>query len=318
MMPKYPQTDHYDGKLFSNQDKHVQPKGLRAVMKWLWTSHWEKWPKHVPITPAVPAAKVDDDLALTFIGHAIFLIQTQGLNILTDPVYNVRTSPLPFGGPLRVHEPGIRFKDLPNIDVVFISHNHYDHMDAGTIKRLAKKFNPLFVTPLGNKQFLESFGAKKIVELDWWDTHEIKKELSITMTPAQHWSNRTQWDKMKALWGGCVLKSKNQSVFFAGDTGYGRHFKETSERLGSVDIALLPIGAYEPRWFMKDIHMNPEDAVLAHLDLKAKQSMAMHWGMFQLTNEGIDVPLKDLEEAKLKHNVSNFTSLRPGQTIQLS
>jgi L-ascorbate metabolism protein UlaG (beta-lactamase superfamily) len=318
MESNYPQTEHYDGIRFYNQDKSIQPKGLRDVIKWMMTSKWDKWPSKVDIQPTKPKEKAEVGFSVTFIGHACFLIQTQGLNILTDPVYSLRTSPLSFSGPKRVHEPGIRFEDLPPIDVVFISHNHYDHMDSVTVKKLSEKFSPLFVTPLGNKSYLENFGAKSIVELDWWEFHEIKKDFKITLTPAQHWSNRSQMDKNKSLWGGCMIKSKTHSLFFAGDTGYGRHFKETAEKLGHVDIALLPIGAYEPRWFMKDIHMNPEDAVLAHMDLHAKQSIAMHFGMFQLTNEGIDVPLKDLEIAKAKHKVENFKTLRPGQNFVIN
>lgn len=314
----YPMSDHFDGKFFYNQDKTIMPKGFKDLMKWWFLTSGTKWPNDMEeVLPVVPLPKIEQGIKVTFIGHENFLIQTEGLNLLTDPVYSERTSPVGFAGPKRAHLPGIRFEDLPHIDVVYISHNHYDHMDSDTIKRLVEKFSPLFITPLGNKENLQSFGAKNIIELDWWQANELKNNLVLTMTPAQHWSGRSPFDRRKALWGSFFLKANNRSIYFAGDTGYGPHFAEIQKRMGDVDLALLPIGAYEPRWFMKDIHMNPEDAVLAHLDLKAKQSLGMHFGMFQLTNEGIDTPLQDLDLAVLKHKVDNFKTLKPGQNLEI-
>lgn len=314
----YPMSDHFDGKIFYNQDKSIVPKGFKDLMKWWFFTERTKWPKEeVEVFPIVPLPKIDQGIKVTYIGHENFLIQTEGLNLLTDPVYSERTSPVGFAGPKRAHLPGIRFEDLPQIDVVYVSHNHYDHMDSDTIKRLSKKFSPLFITPPGNKENLQRFGAHNIIELDWWQTHQLKENLILTMTPAQHWSGRSPFDRRKALWGSFFLKANNRSIYFAGDTGYGPHFTEIQKRQGDIDLALLPIGAYEPRWFMKDIHMNPEDAVLAHLDLKAKQSLGMHFGMFQLTNEGIDTPLQDLDLAVIKHKVDNFKTLKPGQSLDL-
>jgi L-ascorbate metabolism protein UlaG (beta-lactamase superfamily) len=197
---------------------------------------------------------------------------------------------------------------------VIVSHNHYDHMDEWTLSELEKKDSPLFIVPLANKKFLEYFGARNIVELDWWEKHTFK-ELEITLAPAQHWSSRTPFDRMQALWGSFFIKDQKNSFYFAGDTGYGDHFKTIKERLGSPQISFIPIGAYEPRWFMKDSHMNPEDALLAHQDLMSESSIGMHFGMFQLTDEGIDDPALELEELKLKGKITNFVALKPGDVF---
>lgn len=315
----YPLSDHYDGNIFYNQDKTIAAKGFKDLLKWWLFTTKEKWPDQIyPPYPVVkPEAKVEHGMTLTFVNHATYLIQHKGLNILTDPVWAKRASPLAFAGPKRVHDPGVRFEDLPSIDFVFISHNHYDHMDSETIEKLAEKFNPLFIVPLANKEKIKSFGAKKIVELDWWQDYKLSDEFTLILTPAQHWSSRTPFDRFKSFWGGAYFKSESLSLFFAGDTGYSTHFTEIKNRLGIPQIAILPIGSYEPRWFMKDMHMNPEDAVLAHLDLEAKESIGMHFGTFQLTNEGIEVPMQDLELARLKHKVQNFGILRPGQQKKL-
>ncbi len=311
----YKTSDHYDGKIFYNQDPSIVPKGLGKVIRWWFSSDNNTWPENVALTlpPTVPNPESNGKLRTTFINHATFLIQLNGLNILTDPIWSARTSPVSFAGPKRVHEPGVKFENLPKINVVFISHSHYDHMDSETIERLEKTFSPQFIVPLGNKKHLEGFGAKKIIELDWWESFRINDKNVLTMTPIQHWSSRTLLDKQKALWGSFVIAGEKHSVYFAGDTGYGKHFKEISARLGKISVSLLPIGAYEPRWFMKDMHMNPEDSVLAHLDLKSEFSLGMHFGTFQLTSESIDAPLKDLEIAKLKYKLKNFGVLLPGQ-----
>lgn len=312
----YPLTDHYDGKVFTNQNKEIEPKGFKDLLKWWLTTKKEKWPDEVspPVKPIKPIqVNPAGSMIATFVNHATYLVQMDGLNILLDPVWSERVSPLSFAGPKRVHAPGVRFEDLPAIDVVFISHNHYDHMDSETINKLSEKFNPLFIVALKNKKTVEKFGAKKVIELDWWQEHVIDKKTAFIMTPVQHWSSRTPFDKREALWGGLFVKGSKNSFFFGGDTGYGPHFKDIFKKYGEVSLALLPIGAYEPRWFMKDVHMNPEDAVLAHQDLNAKYSLGMHYGTFQLTNEGIETPVQDLEMAKLKHKVFNFSILRAGE-----
>lgn len=313
---KYKITDHYDGKIFFNPDEDSAPKSFFSLLKWKFTSKAEKWPKEIdpPYAQAIPMAS-SEKLIITFVNHASFLIQVDGINILTDPIWSKRTSPFSFAGPSRVHPPGIEFENLPKIDLVLISHNHYDHMDSETIKKLEDKFSPKFIVPLANIEKMKSFGAKNIIELDWWDAFTQNSELKIILAPAKHWSSRTLNDKREALWGSFMIESKKEKIYFAGDTGYGPHFLEIHKRLGTPTLSLLPIGAYEPRWFMKGMHMNPEEAVLAHIDLESKMSLGMHFGTFQLTDEAIDAPEKDLLMALTKLKVSNFKTIVPGASL---
>lgn len=315
---QYEISDHYDGKKFHNQNPIVL-HGFMDLLKWKLSFKAESWPDKLEpdYTPSVPKDRMTEKMAVTFITHASFLIQVDGVNILTDPVWSQRTSPFSFAGPKVIHSPGVNFDKLPKIDVVLISHNHYDHMDAKTISDLEKKFSPLFLVPLANVEKMKSFGAKNVVELDWWQENLIGSEqVKITLTPAQHWSSRTPFDRMKALWGSYYIQSKKERVYFAGDTGYGPHFAEIQKKLGSPTLSLLPIGAYEPRWFMKDMHMNPEDAVLAHLDLQSNLSIGMHFGTVQLTDEAVDTPKKDLTMAMDKLKVKNFRTLVPGDFLE--
>jgi L-ascorbate metabolism protein UlaG (beta-lactamase superfamily) len=189
-------------------------------------------------------------------------------------------------------------------------------MDSETIKMLEDKFSPTFVVPLANIEKMKSFGAKKIVELDWWETFNPNPDLKITLAPAKHWSSRTLNDRSEALWGSFMIDSKKEKIYFAGDTGYGPHFAEIHKRLGTPTLSIIPIGAYEPRWFMKSMHMNPEEAVLAHIDLESKLSVGMHFGTFQLTDEAIDTPEKDLSMAIDKLNVKNFKTIKPGSSLE--
>lgn len=313
---QYKISDHYNGKIFFNPGDNDPPKSFFAVLKWKFTSTVTQWPKVIvpPYPTATPTAS-SEKLVITFVNHATFLIQVNGLNILTDPIWSKRASPFSFAGPSRVHSPGINFEKLPQIDVVLISHNHYDHMDSETIKNLQEKFAPKFLVPLANIEKMKSFGAKNIVEMDWWDAFVLTSDLKITLTPAKHWSSRTLTDKREALWGSFYIESKKDKIYFAGDTGYGLHFTEIRKRLGAPSLALLPIGAYEPRWFMKEMHMNPEEAVLAHLDLESRLSIGMHFGTFQLTDEGIDTPEKDLSMALDKLKVNNFKVIKPGNSL---
>lgn len=314
----YKTSDHYNGKIFFNPGDDEGPKSFLSVIKWKLTSSPSEWPKKIapPYPQATPVA-TSEKLIITFVNHASFLIQVDGLNILTDPIWSKRASPFSFAGPARVHPPGIEFDKLPKIDIVLISHNHYDHMDSETIKKLEDKFAPKFVVPLANIEKMKSFGAKNIVELDWWDSLQMNPDFKITLAPAKHWSSRTLADKREALWGSFYLDSKKEKIYFAGDTGYGPHFAEIHKRLGTPTLALLPIGSYQPRWFMKEMHINPEEAVLAHLDLKAKLSVGMHFGTFQLTDEAIDAPEKDLSMALDKLKVSNFKTIKPGSSLEL-
>jgi L-ascorbate metabolism protein UlaG (beta-lactamase superfamily) len=276
------------------------------------------WPAHVDEPLQRPPALAGAVAVVTFIGHATFLIQTTAGHILTDPMYSERAGPLNLFGPRRVRQPAVRFDDLPPISTVLLSHNHYDHCDLRTLRRLAKRFDPLVVTPLGNGSLVRSAGIRRVEELDWWDeaTHTA---LPITLTPAQHFSARSPFDRNRALWAGFVLAPGGVRIFFAGDTAYAPFFRDIPQRLGPIDLALLPIGAYEPRWFMQVVHMNPAEAVQAHLDLQTLESIGMHFGTFQLTTEGIDEPLQALDAARRARDVppSQFRTLRFGESLPM-
>jgi L-ascorbate metabolism protein UlaG (beta-lactamase superfamily) len=308
--------DHFDGGRFFN------PNGANGQPFWmvprLLLTPWTRWPQKVPVEPRQPPTTGPDQVVVTVIGHAAFLIQVAGINLLTDPVYSTRASPVSFAGPRRVRAPGVRFDDLPTISLVLLSHNHYDHCDLGTLQRLERRFHPTFVTPRGNGRLLRSAGIRQVHEIDWWETASAAP-LPITLTPAQHFSARSMFDRNRALWGGFLIEAGGHRILFAGDTGYGPHFREIAARLGPVELALLPIGAYEPRWFMKDIHMNPAEAVQAHLDLAARQSIAMHFGTFQLTPEGIDEPVRQLANALRERGVpaEQFRTLDGGESVWL-
>jgi L-ascorbate metabolism protein UlaG (beta-lactamase superfamily) len=212
----------------------------------------------------------------------------------------------------------VPFDDLPPISTVLLSHNHYDHCDLRTLSMLAQRFNPVVVTPSGNARLVRSSGIRDVEELDWWQEAKTAP-FPVTLTPAQHFSARGPLDRNRALWGGFVLEAGGSRIFFAGDTAYAGFFREIRERLGPIHLALLPIGAYEPRWFMQSVHMNPEEAVQAHLDLGTSQSVGMHFGTFQLTTEGIDEPLRALDEACRAKNIprSSFRTLRFGESMHL-
>jgi len=314
---KFPISDHCDGTRFFNSTGEIA-KTFKDILKWKMNNKRKVWPKWVEnkAKPNIATSTSENEIVLTFINHVTFLIQTAGLNILTDPVFSKRTSPLQWIGPQRVRDPGIALKDLPAIDIVLVSHNHYDHLDFDSIKYLSQKFQPHFVTPLGNGDLLRKAGAQNVTETDWWDTTEIF-HIRILTVPAHHWSSRTPYDRNLALWSGFIVQTMKNKIYFAGDTGYGKHFKEIREKIGTMDVSLLPIGAYEPRWFMREQHMNPDDAVLAHQDLETNLSIGTHFGAFQLTDEGIDEPVKDLEVAIKKYNAQNFIVMEVGETKYL-
>jgi L-ascorbate metabolism protein UlaG (beta-lactamase superfamily) len=275
-----------------------------------------RWPATIPVMPQRPPNAGPDDVVVTFVGHATFLIQVGSTSLLTDPVYAERASPVGFAGPRRVRAPGVRFDDLPAISLVLLSHNHYDHCDLGTLRAIERRFHPRVVTPIGNGRLVQSAGMRQVEELDWWDSAAPP---AVTLTPAQHFSARGMLDRNRALWGGFLIEARGRRILFAGDSGYGPHFREIAARLSPVDLALLPIGAYEPRWFMKDIHMNPAEAVQAHLDLGARRSLAMHWGTFQLTPEGVDEPVRELTKALRERGVSaeQFRPAQVGESVLL-
>jgi L-ascorbate metabolism protein UlaG (beta-lactamase superfamily) len=311
-----PHSDHFDGRRFFNPNgANGQP--FWAVPRMLF-SRWARWPSEVSVEPRRPPNPGLDEVIVTFVGHATFLIQAAATNVVIDPVYSSRASPVSFAGPRRVRAPGVRFEDLPTISLVLLSHNHYDHCDLRILQLIERCFHPPVVTPLGNGRLLRSSGIVRVQEIDWWETTS-GVPLPITLTPAQHFSARGMFDRNSALWGGFLIEAGGHRILHAGDSGYGPHFREIAERLGPIDLALLPIGAYEPRWFMKDIHMNPAEAVQAHLDLAARQSIAMHFGTFQLTPEGIEEPARELAKALQERGVpaERFRAVEVGESLRL-
>ena len=274
------------------------------------------WPANVPVTQQAPPAPPPGGIAVTYVGHASFILQTPDGNILTDPIWSDRASPVSFAGPRRHRAPGVRLEDLPPISLVLLSHNHYDHCDLPTLRALARSHHPSAITSLGNAHLLRSSGFDRVEEFDWWES--AAKPLKVTLTPAQHFSGRTPFDRNQALWCGFFLEVAGRKLYFAADTGYGPHFKEINARLGAPDLALLPIGHYEPRWFMKDIHVNPAESVQAHVDTGSKLSVPMHFGTFRMTPEGFDTPLMDLRQALKERGLPNaFRVLEPGETLIL-
>ncbi len=309
-------SDHFDGQQFFNPGARAG-RSFAAFLAWQITRRSRPWPRwrDYPPSSGLPAL-APGEFSVTFVNHVTFLIQLGGLNVLTDPVYSERASPLRWAGPRRVHAPGLPFEQLPSIDLVFVSHNHYDHMDIATLKRLSAAHAPLFLTGLGNGEFLRQLGITPVVELDWWEQTSLRG-VRLCFTPAQHWSSRGRGGKNRTLWGGLWLATDRHQLYFAADTGYSHWFSELRHRYGAPELALLPIGAYAPRWFMRDQHMNPEEAVRAHRDLGAGVSVATHFGCFRLTDEGIDDPIRELERACEAHGVEpgSFRVPRPGETL---
>jgi L-ascorbate metabolism protein UlaG (beta-lactamase superfamily) len=309
-------SDHFDGTRFLNPIGSTSQR-LTEVSRMLRAPR-TPWPAYIDEPTQHPPALDGSAAVVTFIGHSTFLIQTAAGNILTDPMYSERAGPLNRIGPRRVRKPAVRFEDLPAISTVLLSHNHYDHCDLRTLRKLARRDDPLVVTPLENGRLVRSAGVRHVEELDWWQQAK-SSALPITVTPARHFSARTPFDRNRALWSGFVLAAGKTRIFFAGDTAYGPFFNDIRNRLGPIDLALLPIGAYEPRWFMQAVHMNPSDAVQAHLDVDAAESVGMHFGTFQMTAEGIDEPLRALDEARQAKDIpsSRFRTLGFGESHRL-
>jgi L-ascorbate metabolism protein UlaG (beta-lactamase superfamily) len=310
-------SDHFDGRRFFNPSGAAgQP--FSAVPRMLLEPR-TRWPKRIDEPARLPPALDGADTVVTFIGHSTFLIQTAAGNILTDPMYSQRAGPLNLLGPRRVRQPAVRFDDLPPISTILLSHNHYDHCDLRTLGMLARRFDPIVVAPLGNAALVRSAGIRRIEELDWWQAAKTSA-LPIVLTPARHFSARTPLDRNRALWGGFMLTAGGARLFFAGDSAYSTFFRDVRQRLGPIALAVLPIGAYEPRWFMQAVHMNPAEAVQAHLDLEAAESIGMHFGTFQLTAEGIDEPVRALDDARRASNIapSQFRTLGFGESVRLA
>jgi len=293
----------HDGKRFSYPSN--DPVGSRwDVLRWAVTRKKTRWPATLNNPPAEPVKPRlhDEQLRITFINHASVLVQCEGLNIITDPVFSKRVSPVSFAGPKRFRAAGLSLHQLPPIDVILISHSHYDHLDVRSIAqigRMRQNDQPIIIAPLNNGKIITNATGLDVIELNWWDSHTINKNANIHMVPARHWTSRKPGDENMALWGGFVMNFASGPVYFAGDTGYGdgKHFLQAHQQFGRFRCALLPIGAYEPRWFMKPQHMNPQEAVKAFSDLQAHYALGIHHGTFQLTDEGHDAPVKDLQQA---------------------
>ena len=314
-----PASDHFNGKTFFNPGGRAD-RSLLDVLRWQLTSRRARWPDWVDIVPQPPppAPSRHGGMAATWINQATFLLQTESHTLLTDPIFSERCSPVSWAGPRRVHAPGVAFAALPKIDTVLLSHDHYDHCDLPSLQRLARAHQPQFVAPLGHRALLAEAGATRIVELDWWQSHPLAPDLTVTLTPARHWSRRGPGGTNRRLWGGYYLHAAARRVWFVGDSGYDETlFREIGRRCGAPDLALIPIGAYDPRWFMSAAHMNPAEAVRAHRDSSAHRSLAMHWGSFQLTDEGRDAPLRALELARAAAGLSagEFHAPAPGESV---
>ncbi|MFT4798512.1 MAG: L-ascorbate metabolism protein UlaG (beta-lactamase superfamily) [Candidatus Azotimanducaceae bacterium] len=313
---------NFDGTVFHNRTPMYKSPydlmrlGTGALSQ---SKTWPKWRQNE--VAKIPAARVTDGIVVTYINHATTLIQVNGINILTDPIYSERASPLSFAGPKRVRAPGIAMTDLPEIDVILISHNHYDHLDTATLKQLAarQQTKPLILSGLGVGKLLNEIGLNRSVDMQWGQTESLG-EVEFAFVECRHRSGRGITDQMKTLWGSFVINTPSGAIYFAGDTGYGPHLKEHGKTFGPFELTILPIGAYEPRWFMADVHLNPAEAVQAHLDLNSKQSLGIHFGVFQLTYEGVDDPIDELnvalEQAKMASE--SFWTLEPGDARQVN
>jgi len=323
-----PAKPHHTSNGFKNNYPHPQRPGFLQFLKWRWRVYRDKLPPEPEDGYSADTVAVDlgalinrrHNPSLTWIGHASFLLQLGGANILTDPHLTERASPVEWAGPVRRVPPALDFDDLPTIDFVVISHNHYDHLDRETVLRLSQQPGspPRFFVPLGLARWFREQGIDNVTELDWWD-REAVGSLQIHFVPAQHWSNRTEFDKNRSLWGGWIIAHPDFRFYFAGDTGYSQDFTDIGARFPGIDLAALPIGSYEPRWFMKMQHVDPNEAVQIHKDLGTRYSVAMHWGTFELTDEPLDEPPRALARALESADVSpqRFFMMKHGQTLNL-
>ncbi len=315
-----PPSDHFNGKTFFNRD-HVN-RSLAEIWRWKRTSRPLPWPKHVALTPhPAPPAPRDDEIVITWIGHATFLLQTTRGNFLTDPQFSARCGPFGLLGPKRVQPPALALGALPRIDAILLSHDHYDHCDLASLRALGRRDQPQVITGLGMRPLVARAGLTTVHELDWWQAYRFSGDTTVTFTPARHWSNRLSAPRNSRLWGGFCLRVGRTQGWFAGDTGYDADlFHQIRQRLGAPDVAMIPIGAYEPRWFMAAQHCNPEEAVRIHREVGAKLSLAMHWGTWQLTDEARDDPPLALNVARQSQGIpgDEFRAVDAGASVVVS
>ncbi len=326
-----PAKPHHRPDGFVNQHPSVHGDADPSFWRWQWQRLWADLPPDQParvprVAPDPAALKANaGDLSFTWLGHASALWQVAGLNILTDPHFGERASPVSFAGPRRHTPAPLRADELPRIDVVLISHNHYDHLDAGTVRALAAQPGgpPLFVVPLGVEKWLADEGITRTRRMDWWDRFELPAPggpVTVHFVPAHHWSSRSPWDRQATLWGGFVVQAavagEPFSFYFAGDTGYAADFAEIGQRFGGFDYSMIPVGCYLPRWFMRNQHVNEDEAVQIHLDVKSRQSIGVHWGVFRLCDDPVDAPVDGLPAALARRGVAAEQFVLPvlGQT----
>ncbi len=316
-----PVSDHFDGHRFVDS-KGSPPKPLTDLLKWQFGGDPRaSWPTERPSQARYQRMErvAGQELRVTFIGHASFLLQCAGVNILIDPVYSERASPFQFIGPKRVNAPGIPYQDLPPIDVVLVSHNHYDHLDLATLSRLAADHDPRVLTPLGNDTIMKVHDkAIRVEAFDWGQRVEMGGGLAVNFVACRHWSARSMFDRNHALWAAFVIQTPLGNIYHVADTGFGdgSHHRAMVAHFGAPRLAILPIGAYEPRWFMKDQHINPQEAVQIFAETGAQEAIGHHWGTFQLTNEGIDAPPQALAEALDAARIARerFALFLPGES----
>ncbi|HEX5483152.1 MAG TPA: MBL fold metallo-hydrolase [Terriglobia bacterium] len=316
--PRYrgPVSDHFDGKRFYNPEP-FQRHGFRDFVNWQLHAQRGFWPELIekPCVSLPPRTVEGGGMRVTFINHSTALIQTAGLNILTDPVWSRRVGPVSWLGPRRHRTPGLRLDDLPPIDVILLSHNHYDHLDIPTLRIIAQAHHPQFIVPLGVKAVLDAKTLGTSIELDWWDASGLPRGMRVTAVPARHFSGRGFRDQNNALWCGYVLETPGGRIYFAGDTGYGPHLAEIASKFAPLRLALLPIGAYKPAWFMAPVHISPQEAVRAHQELESSTSVGIHFGAFALADDGEQDPVTDLERALDEAGIpkSRFWALEAGE-----
>ncbi len=298
---KGPVSDHFDGERFKSYGSPIRltfkSNGHPSVFKWMLERRKNTWQlRNNTFTPTIVERVSGSNIKITYINHSTFLIQMYGKNILTDPVFATRVSPLSFIGPKRYRAPGIKLEDLPPIDMVLLSHNHYDHMDLSALRRISKKWHPLILTGLGNRTYLLKHGIQGSEDMDWWDERNIDEHLKIVVMPAQHFSARAFADRNKTLWMGFTIETPNGNIYFAGDTGYGVFVEKIKEKYQSFRLALIPIGAYLPPWMMSPVHISPDEAIRIHKELHIEKSIAMHHGTFRLADDGQDEPTEHLKK----------------------
>jgi L-ascorbate metabolism protein UlaG (beta-lactamase superfamily) len=292
---------NFDGVRFRN----LVPRrnGFVALLRWMLSRRRGQWHRELDAQPGLPPPRSSEVLRVTFVNHSTFLLQLNGINILTDPIWSERASPVSWAGPRRFRAPGIGFDDLPPIDFVLLSHDHYDHMDIPTLRRLHRRHGPTIYAGLKNAALLAHHGIGNVVELDWWQEATARRDLWITAVPAQHFSGRTPFNRDRRLWCGFVMQTEQACIYFAGDSGSGPHIAQIARKFPRIDLAILPIGAYRPEWFMGEVHMSPEQAVAAHLKLRSRVSVASHFGTFPLADDGEDEPIEALQEVLRRTNL---------------